>query len=77
MVNCDKVLRELSNFIDGDIEPGLRAEMEAHLKMCRRCSVLHDSLRKVVVVIADERTFEIPVGYSERLHAFIDRLIGT
>ena len=28
---------------------------------------------KVVVIVADERTFEVPVGYSERLHAFIDQ----
>lgn len=73
MVTCEQVLQELSNFIDGDIDPSLRAEIEAHLRTCHRCSVLHDSLRKVMVIVADERTFEIPVGYSERLHAFIDQ----
>ena len=73
MVNCETVLQELSNFIDREIDPALRAEIEAHLKTCHRCSVLHDSLRKVVVLVADERTFEIPAGYSKRLHAFIDR----
>lgn len=76
MVSCEHVLNELSNFIDGDIDPGLRAEIEIHLKMCRRCSVLQDSLRKMLVIVADERTFEIPIGYSERLHAHIDRQIG-
>jgi hypothetical protein len=30
----------------------------------------------MLVIVADERTFEIPVGYSERLHAHIDRQIG-
>ena len=73
MVNCETVLEQLSNFIDEEIDPALRAEIETHLKTCKRCSVLHDSLRKVVVIVADERAFEIPVGYSERLHAFIDQ----
>ena len=73
MVNCETVLEQLSNFIDEEIDPALRAEIETHLKTCKRCSVLHDSLRKVVVIVADERSFEIPVGYSERLHAFIDQ----
>ena len=73
MVNCETVLEQLSNFIDREIDPALRAEIEAHLKMCRRCTVLHDSLRKVLVIVADERAFEIPLGYSERLHAFLDR----
>ncbi|MGE5324927.1 MAG: anti-sigma factor family protein [Actinomycetota bacterium] len=76
MVSCEDVLNELSNFIDDDIDPTLKVEIENHLKKCRRCSVLHDSLRKVLVVVGDERTFEIPVGFSERLHAFIDRHIG-
>lgn len=73
MVSCETVLQELSNFIDHEIDPAFRVEIEAHLKLCHRCSVLHDSLRKVLVIVADERTFEIPVGYSERLHAFIDQ----
>lgn len=76
MVTCEDVLNELSNFIDCDIEPALKVEIENHLKMCQRCSVLHDSLRKVLVIVGDERTFEIPVGFSERLHAFIDQHIG-
>ncbi len=73
MVSCEHVLEQLSNFIDGEVDAGLRAEIEAHLRTCRKCSVLHDSLRKVLIIVADERTFEIPVGYSERLHAFIDQ----
>ncbi len=73
MVSCEHVLEQLSNFIEGEIDAGLRAEIEAHLRTCRKCSVLHDSLRKVLIIVADERTFEIPVGYSERLHAFIDQ----
>lgn len=73
MVNCEHVLRQLSNFIDGDIDPSLRDQIEAHLKMCRRCSIVHDTLRQVLVIVGDDRTFEIPLGYSERLHAFIDR----
>ena len=75
MVSCEHVLNELSNFIDGDIDADLKAEIESHLKMCRRCSVLQDSLRKMLLIVADERTFEIPVGYSDRLHAHIDRQI--
>ncbi len=73
MVSCEHVLEQLSNFIDGEVDAGLRTEIEAHLRTCRKCSVLHDSLRKVLIIVADERTFEIPVGYSERLHAFIDQ----
>lgn len=73
MVSCHEVLENLSSFIDQEVDQGLRAEIEAHLRMCHRCAVLHDSLRKVIIIAADERTFEVPVGYSERLHEFLDR----
>ena len=75
MVTCDEVRAQLSAFIDLEIDADLRAEIEAHLKMCRRCSVVHDSLRKMLIVTADERIFEIPLGYSERLHARIDQVL--
>lgn len=73
MVSCHEVLENLSSFIDNEVDNLLRAEIEAHLKMCRRCSVLHDTLRHVIVIAADGRIFELPTGCSERLHEFIDQ----
>jgi len=68
MVSCKKVIAELSNFLDESVDPKLRAEIEAHLRRCVRCSTLLDSTRKVLIITGDERTFEVPLGYSERLH---------
>jgi len=77
MVSCNDVLRELSNLIEGELDPGLRAEIEEHLARCRRCSVLLDSTRKMLYIVGDERVFEIPVGYSERLHRLLNDRLGT
>jgi len=76
MVSCKTVLRELSNYIDGDLEPGLRAEIEKHPRWHRRCSVLADSTRKMLYIVGDEHVFEIPEGYSERLHHFLEQEMG-
>jgi len=46
----------------------LRAEIDRHLEHCEICSAVMDSTRNVVILIADERVFEIPAGYS---NAFI------
>ena len=72
MVPCKKIVAELSNYLSGDVPDSLRLEIEHHLSHCRRCSVLYDSIRKVYFITGDDRTFEVPAGYSERLHAFID-----
>lgn len=68
MVSCKKVIAELSNFLDESVNAGMKAEIEHHLAHCRRCSTLLDSTRKVLVISGDDRTFEVPLGYSERLH---------
>ena len=73
MVTCEQVLKEVSNFLDDDVAPELRAEIIEHLRHCHRCSVLVDSTRKVIYVAGDERVFELPVGYSKRLHDLIDK----
>jgi hypothetical protein len=68
------VLEQLSNFIDGKVDAGLRTEIEPCLKM-RRAGVSHctTTCSKVLMIVANERAFEIPVGYRERLHALIDQ----
>ncbi len=72
MVSCKKVAAELSNLLDGTVDAKLRQDIAAHLRHCRRCSTLLDSARKVLVISGDERTFEVPIGYSERLHRLLD-----
>jgi sigma54-dependent transcription regulator len=71
MVSCKKVVAQLSDFLADAVEPKLRTEIEHHLRHCRRCSTLLDSTRKVLVISADERTFEVPLGYSDRLHRYL------
>ncbi len=72
MVSCKKVIEQLSDFLDDAVDAKLRAEIEHHLRHCRRCSTLLDSTRKVLIIAGDDRTFEVPMGYSERLHRFLE-----
>ena len=73
MVSCKKLAENLSSYVEGDLDRALCSEIERHLSYCRRCSVLLDSVRKVLLVTGDEHTFEVPIGYEETLHTFIDR----
>jgi Putative zinc-finger/Protein of unknown function (DUF2889) len=76
MVSCEEIRRELSNYIDDDITPGLRAQIDEHLSHCKCCTVLTDTLRKTLLIVGDDRVFEIPLGYSERLHKALDERLG-
>lgn len=67
VVNCEHVWTEISNYLDGEVDPELRAAMEVHLKGCKRCTAVLDGARNVVQVYGDDRLFELPVGFSQRL----------
>ncbi|HEY9126219.1 MAG TPA: zf-HC2 domain-containing protein [Acidobacteriaceae bacterium] len=76
-IDCKHVWRHISAYIDGDVDAELRAEIDRHLEHCEICSAVLDSTRNVVVLMADERVFEIPAGYSERLHRRLDALLAN
>ncbi len=71
-IDCKHVWEHISAYIDGDVDPTLRAEIDKHLETCEICSAVLDSTRNVVVLIADNRVFELPAGLSERLHKRLD-----
>jgi len=57
VLDCKHVWREISNDLDGDIDPVVRASVEEHLANCRHCAAILDSTPNVIYLIADERTF--------------------
>lgn len=70
-LSCKHVWAHISEYIDDSVPTGLREEIERHLEHCGVCSAVLDSTRNILVLTADDRTFELPVGFSKRLH---DRL---
>ncbi len=67
-LECKHVWEHISEYIDQTMDAKLREEIERHLEHCEICSAILDSTRNILVLTADNRTFELPVGYSERLH---------
>ncbi len=74
-IDCEHVWNHISAYIDGDVELALRADINKHLETCEICSAVLDSTRNVVVLVADGRVFELPAGFSDRLHERLDRVL--
>jgi hypothetical protein len=72
VVTCEQVWLEVSNYLDGDVEPGLRAAMQEHIRGCRHCAAVVEGVRNVVELYGDERMLDVPFGYSQRLHRRLD-----
>lgn len=67
IVDCRVIWREISNYIENDVTPELRAEMEEHLAHCRMCTAVLDGAYNIVCIVADDRAFPLPAGFSSRL----------
>ncbi|HEV2214894.1 MAG TPA: zf-HC2 domain-containing protein [Terracidiphilus sp.] len=72
-IDCKHVWEHISAYIEGEVDDRLRADIDRHLETCEICSAVLDSTRNVVVLMADDRVFELPVGFSQRLHERLDR----
>jgi Putative zinc-finger len=61
-IDCEEVWRQISNYLDDEVDPGLRAIMASHFKDCAHCSAVVDGTRNVVKLVGDGRAFEIPAS---------------
>ncbi len=67
-LECKHVWEHISGYLDHQLDPELLAAVQKHLESCEVCSAILDSTRNILVLTADDRTYELPVGFSERLH---------
>ena len=72
VIDCKHVWNYISEYLDKTLSEETRAVVQKHLEHCEICSAILDSTRNVIILTADDRVFELPVGFSERLHARID-----
>jgi anti-sigma factor RsiW len=74
-ISCVEVWQEISNYIDDDISPDLRARMEAHFKACDHCTAILDGAKNIVQIVTDDRAFDVPRSFGKRLFAKFDKEI--
>ena len=76
-LECKHVWEYISEYIDENVDAELREDIEQHLEHCEICSAILDSTRNILILTADDRTFELPVGFSERLHERLTKEMGS
>jgi hypothetical protein len=66
-VSCEVVWREVSNYLEGEVDAGLRAAMDEHFRTCGKCASVLAGTQNVIRLYSDERMIEVPVGFGRRL----------
>jgi anti-sigma factor RsiW len=72
-LNCENVIHELSDFIDGDLNAAMKREIESHLHGCKECQLAIDQTKKTIEIFCDSEPVELPGDVRDRLHAAVRR----
>ena len=65
---CQEILDHISDYLDGELEAALCAELEAHLIGCHNCRVLVDTVRKTITLYHAQPPAELPSDVETRLY---------
>jgi anti-sigma factor RsiW len=75
-LNCKGVIREISNYIDGELELPAKQELERHLKHCGECNLVVNQTRLTVEIFCDAKPIELPGEVKSRLHDALRRKLS-
>jgi hypothetical protein len=73
MITCDEFFAEFADYLENQLSPEVRRELELHLSQCRACHVLYDSSYKTVKIVTESGSFELPQSVSDPI---IDRVMA-
>ncbi len=66
-MNCKNTLLQLSDFLDGDLDPALTEELKKHLAACDDCRVVVDTTRKTIKLYCNTEPIPLPEDVEKRL----------
>jgi RNA polymerase sigma-70 factor (ECF subfamily) len=74
---CPDVLTLFSQHLDGDIDPGICATMEAHLAQCSHCRSTCESLKRTLAVCRQLPTPDVPAPVAASVRAAIRAFLNA
>ncbi len=69
---CRKLLKDLSDYVDGELDDALCLEIERHMEECDNCRVVVDTLRKTVLLYHSLPPEPMPDDVELRLFRRLD-----
>jgi hypothetical protein len=73
MITCEEFFAEFADYLENQVSPEVRQELELHLSQCRACHVLYDSSRKTIKIVSESNSFELPQNAFDPI---IDRVMA-
>jgi anti-sigma factor RsiW len=72
-MKCQDILKELSEYVDGELDPRLCEELERHMEDCHPCLVFVNTLKKTISLYKYASSEALPKEVHLRLHDFLKK----
>ncbi len=68
---CLDYIKELNDYLDGDLDPSVCAEIEKHIGECNNCRIMVDSLKQTVTLCREGKEEKLPEVLESRLNGLL------
>ena len=72
-MNCNRAVKEISGYLNGELTQDLKLTLETHLTYCNHCHAVFDSTKKTIELYCDGKLFSLPDDVRTRLHEALKR----
>lgn len=66
-MTCKEFLKELTDYLDGAIEPNVRAELEEHMHWCHDCYVVLNTTQTTIQIYRNSEVYDLPDNLRSKL----------
>lgn len=70
-MNCSDFLKELTDYLDGELDQRTKEELDEHLAWCHDCFVVCNTTKKTIEIYRDSSLYELPDDLRVRLQTAI------
>ncbi len=74
--DCERVLADVSAYLDGDLDAGACRQMKRHCRTCGRCRTLVSDLERTVRLCRKAGDRPLPARVRQRARAEVARLLA-
>lgn len=70
-MKCSDFLKELSDYLDNNMDTATKAELEEHLQWCHNCYVVCNTTKSTIEIYRGSELYELPEDLRGRLQKAI------
>ncbi len=65
---CLDYIKELNDYIDGELDPSICEEIEKHIGHCENCRIMVDTMKQSVTLCREGRPVDLPKSLESKLN---------